>query len=105
MIIEQGLFFQYAFFINLEEDDDADSRKLSDIFDWCSENISGQWMAISNSATYSRTMTGLTYHSKATHASPIHGHEYPPATIHLTPEKIFAFEHEEDATAFKLQWM
>lgn len=103
MKIEQGLLFKYAFFIQFGETDK--SKEEDEVFDWCTENINGQWITISNVTAFSRLKVGLTYHSKAAHKSPIPGHEYPPAKIYLTPEKIFAFENEEDATAFKLQWM
>lgn len=105
MKIEQGLLFKYAFFIQFGGADETKSKEEDELFVWCAENINGQWITISNVTAFSRLKVGLTYHSKAVHKSSIPGYEYPPSKIYLTPEKIFAFEEEEDALAFKLQWM
>lgn len=105
MIIEQGNFFQYAFFINFGEDTSKDEKKITKILSWCNENMTGQWSVISHSSSYSSNMVGLSYYSKATHNSPLANYEYPPAEIQLVHEKIFIFEDKEDATAFKIMWI
>ena len=104
MIIEQGKFFQYSFLISFGDDDDKDTKKISKIFAWCNENINGQWMSI-NHSSYSSNMIGVSYFSKATHKSPLTNYEYPPAEIQLTMDKIFIFEDEDDAAAFKIMWI
>ena len=105
MEIGQGTFFKYAFFIDYGDTDAVKNQEDSEIFNWCTENITGQWITMSNSSNFSRLKTGFTYHSRASHKSPIVGHDYPPAQIHATPEKIYIFENEDDAAAFKLRWM
>lgn len=106
MRVEQGVFFKYAFFIEFDENDSSSIRNKSfnKVVQWCDENINEQWMVVDNSSSFSRSQTGITYYSKAVHKSPLADRNYPPAEIRMSAERIFIFDSEEDAAAFKIMW-
>ncbi len=107
MSIENGNLLKYCFWINFDQTLKKD--KWKEIEDWCAEVCSGQWMIIKSSDSGGRgwddgyIITNI--YSRAVHSPPSPYENYSAAKISKDAHRLIMFENQEDAAAFKLQWM